>query len=158
MTPDEPAASCAADELRGVRRIFLVALAAALIAAGVALGIELSSHRPERLSGPAHVLPRTFQQTGFVDHPVHRVQTADFGAGSRRGTLRYLSTGKPLYVVASCDSGRIQVVTGSLTSAQACTGKAVGVVALSRGAGAVTFTVTVSEAQKSRWAVGIYRA
>jgi hypothetical protein len=157
MTSAEPVDGGAAEELRGVRRIFLVALAAALVAAGVALGIELSSHRPERLSGAAHVLPRTFQQTGFVDHPVHRVQTADFGAGSRRGTLHYMSTTKPLYVVASCDSGKIQVVTGSLTSAQACTGKPVGVVALSQGARAVKFSVTVSEAQKSRWAVGIYR-
>jgi hypothetical protein len=157
MTPDGPVADSAAEELRGVRRIFLVALAAALVAAGVALGVELTHSGPDMLNVSAHVLPRTFQQTGFVGHSVHRVQTADFGAGSRRRELHFTSTRSPVYVVASCDTGKIQVVTGSLTSVQACRGKPVGVVALSRGAGAVTFTVSVSEAQNARWAVGIYR-
>jgi hypothetical protein len=154
---DRPVDGAAAEELRGVRRIFLVALAAALVAAGVALGIELTNSGPGPLNAPAHVLPRTFEQTGFVDHAVHRVQTADFGAGRHKAELRVMSTASPLYVVASCDTGKIQVVTGSLTSVQACSGKPVGVVALSHGTGAVTFTVSVSEAQNAGWAVGIYR-
>ena len=160
MTPDEPGepdGGGAAEELRGVRRIFLVALASALVAAGVTLAIQLTNQKPASPVVAVPPLPLTFSQAGFVDHTVHRVQAAYFGAGSRKGELKFTSTASPLYVVARCDMGKIEVVAGSLTSAQACTGKPVGVLALSQRGPATKFMVTVNEAQKARWAVGIYR-
>jgi hypothetical protein len=143
-------------EVRGVRRIFLVALAAALLAAAVAFTIQLANNHDHESGAAVSLLPSTFHQPGFVDRVVHRVAAVQLPATTPRGALR-MPGGGTLYVVARCDTGRIRVVEGNLTSGQACTGKPVGVVALAQLRRAVQLDVTVSRPQKAGWAVGIYR-
>jgi hypothetical protein len=158
MRPDSPAkfvADEAADDARRVRRIFLVALGAAMLAAAVTLVVELIL---QRAPAPApSVLPVTFRQPGFVDHVLHRVATSDQRSGRLQGVLHVESSAGPLYVVVRCDTGRVTVVADSLTSVQACTGAPVGVVALARVRRPTQLDVTVSRPQQGRWAVGVYR-
>lgn len=153
MTTEDSASA----ELRGVRRIFLVALAVALVAAGVALVVELT-HQPQistEVSAPP--LPLAFRQPGFVEHAVQRKQSAGIAADRRSGTLQLAPTREPLYVVVRCDSGRVTVATDVMTSAQPCTGEPVGVVALGGVRRPTRLRVTVSKPQRAGWAVGIYR-
>lgn len=138
--------------------MFLVALAAAIVAAGIAWGVELSSEpavTPSAVSSPP--LPATFEQAGFVDHAVRRTQSAGFGADRRSGQLTIAPSTVPLYVVVQCDTGRVTVATSVLTSAQPCTGKPVGVVALAQVRRPTRLTVTVSRQQQAGWAVATYR-
>jgi hypothetical protein len=144
-------------EQQSVRRIFIAALAAALVAAAVAFTLELVNN-DSRSHGPTgSLLPPTFRQVGFVDHAVRRKQSAGFTADRRSARLQIAAASGPLYVVVRCDAGRIQVETGALTSGQACTGKLVGVVALATLRRATRLDVTVSQPQQRTWAVGIYR-
>jgi hypothetical protein len=143
-------------ELRGVRRIFLVALAAAIAAAGVTFGIELTHHSDSSDAVPS-LLPATFRQPGFVDHPLRRVQATGVAAGSRHSSLQVAPSSVPLYVVARCDAGRVMVATNTLTSAQPCTGRSMGVVALAEVRRPTRLDVTVSTPQRGAWAVAIYR-
>ncbi|HET7312201.1 MAG TPA: hypothetical protein VFJ17_12845 [Mycobacteriales bacterium] len=157
MTVEQPAPGAEEAAVRGVRRIFLVALAAALVAAGLTLGLELSHQRTVASVVVPAPLPLTFRQAGFVEHDVRRSQVAGFPTGSRHGDLHVTTTGGTLYVVARCTVGRVRIVVGSLTSEQACTGRPVGVVALGQVRRPLQITVTVSAQQTDRWAVGIYR-
>jgi hypothetical protein len=150
--PTDPAA-----DIRGVRRIFLVALAAAVVAAAIALGFELSHQPASTPSVSTPTLPLTFRQPGFVDHAVRRGETASFRVGQRHGVLSVPPTSGPVYVVVRCDVGRVTVATSVLTSAQPCTGKPVGVVALGSLRQPTRLDVTVSRPQHSSWAVAVYR-
>jgi hypothetical protein len=144
-------------EQQSVRRIFIVALAAALVAAVVAFTVELAIS-DSRSHGPnASLLPLTFQQPGFIDRPVRRIATVEMSATSRAGVLRVPRGAGPLYVVARCDAGRVRATLGALSAAQQCRGSAVGVVVLGLVHPPASLHVDVSRAQDNRWAVGIYR-
>jgi hypothetical protein len=159
VTTEGPSAQVDADaaEIRGVRRIFLVALAVALLAAGVALAVELTHHRGAGAQSAAAPLPFSFSQPGFVDHPLRRVQATGVAASGRRSFLQVAPSSPALYVIARCDTGRVTVTTDTLTSAQPCTGKPVGVVALAEVRRPTRLVVTVNLPQRVGWAVGIYR-
>ena len=158
-TDDSPdGSSAAADgEIRGVRRIFLVALAAALLAAATAFAVELA-HSSDSTPGPAvPALPLVFSQPGFVERPVHRVASMQLPANTRHGVLRLPGGADPLYIVARCDTGRVQATLGALSTAQACNGSAAGVVVLSQVHRRSSLQVTVSVTQRGPWTVGAYR-
>jgi len=143
-------------EVTRVRRIFVVALAGALVAAAVAFTIELANN--DNATEPVtSLLPLTFREPGFVDRPVRRVATLERPPTSRRGTLRLPGGAAPIYVVARCDTGQARVTLGALSTARLCQGSAVGVVVLSSVRRPAPLDVTVSGAQRGRWAVGIYR-
>ena len=143
-------------ELTRVRRIFVVALAGALVAAAVAFTIELANH--DNVSEPVtSLLPVTFREPGFVERPVRRIGTVERPATSRRGTLQLPGGAAAIYVVADWDTGQVRVTLGAVSTARLCKGSPVGVVVLSSVRRPAPLDVTVSAAQNSRWAVGIYR-
>ena len=153
------ASSAAADsEIRGVRRIFLVALAAALLAAATAFAVELAHSSDSTSAAPTvAALPLVFSQPGFVERQVHRVASVQLPANRRHGVLRLPGGDAPLYIVARCDTGRVQATLGALSTAQACSGGAAGVVVLSQVRRPASLQVTVSATQRTPWAVGAYR-
>jgi hypothetical protein len=143
-------------EVTRVRRIFVVALAGALVAAAVAFTIELTNH--DNATEPVTtLLPVTFREPGFVERPVRRIATLERPATSRRGTLQLPGGAAPIYVVARCDRGQVRVTLGAVSTARLCRGTAVGVVVLSSVRRPAPLNATVSGAQRGRWAVGIYR-
>ena len=145
-------------ELRGVRRIFLVALAAALLAAATAFTIELVHSSDSTSSEPTvSALPLVFSERGFAQRELHRVAEVQLPASARRGTLRLPGGTDPLYIVARCDTGRVQATLGALSTAQACSGAAAGVVVLSQVRRPTPLDVTISAPQHGTWAVGVYR-
>ena len=159
-SPDSPskfAGTDAADELRGVRRIFLVALAAALLAAAVAFVVELANVDDNAESGPTvAALPLVFHQPGFVEHEVHRVGAVQLPASTRRGVLR-LPGGGPVYIVARCDTGQVRATLGALSTAQVCRGTPMGVVVLNQVRRRSPLDLTVSASQRGPWTVAVYR-
>jgi hypothetical protein len=158
VTQPDPSSDVTDGEIRGVRRIFLVALAAAMVAAAVAFTLELVNNNDSARDGPAAtLLPATFRQQGFVDRPVHQVAAVELPASSRHGTLRLPRGSGPIYVVARCDTGQVRATLGALSTAQLCHGSAVGVVVLSLVRGPASLDLTVSGAQVGPWAVGAYR-
>jgi len=152
-----PAADAADAEVRGVRRIFLVGLAAALIAAAVAFTVELANNDQKPAGPTVSLLPSTFRQPGFVDRDVRRLAAVELPATTRRGVLRLPGGDGALYVVARCDTGRIRATLGALSTAQLCRGSATGVVVLSLVRHPAPLDIRVSAAQKGRWALGVYR-
>ena len=153
---EEAAAANAA--ARGVRRIFLVALAAAVIAAGVALGVELSHHPSSSSSVAPRLLPLTFNEEGFSDGPIHREQQAIVPADQRRHVLHIAGPGGTVvYIVVRCDRGTATASLGGLASGAGCSGRAAGVVRLTLAKGGPDLQVTVNRAQRKDWAIGIYR-
>jgi hypothetical protein len=155
VTEPDLSSDVADREIRGVRRIFIVALAAALLAAAVAFALELANNDEQQTGPSVSLLPATFQQAGFVDREVHRVAAVQLPATARRGALR-MPGGGTLYVVARCDTGRVRATLGALSTAQLCGGSAAGVVALGLLRRPSSLEVTVSTPQKGPWAVGIY--
>ncbi|HET6817307.1 MAG TPA: hypothetical protein VFH66_08815 [Mycobacteriales bacterium] len=144
------------DEVRGVRRIFLLALAAALAAAGVTLGIELS-HEASSRAQPS-LMPATFREPGFADGTLHlRQQTTVPGRVRMHRLHTGKSSGSVVYVVVRCDTGTATVRLGGLTSAQACSGRPVGLVRLTLAKGGAALQVTVNHPQRHDWAIGLYR-
>jgi hypothetical protein len=144
-------------EEQSVRRIFVVALLLALLAGAAALAVELASVPSGAPSLPT-LLPATFRQSGFTEDVAHARQRETVRASERRNALRTHQPARTVvYVVARCDTGRVTAKLGGLTSATACTGRPVGVVRLTLTKPGVTLTVTVDRAQRSPWAVGIYR-
>src|SRR3954471_17105936 len=95
-------------EQQSVRRIFIVALAAALAAAAVAFTLELANNDSSSQGPNGSLLPLTFQQPGFVDRPVRRIATVELSATSRASVLRLPRGAGPLYVVARCDAGQVR--------------------------------------------------
>ena len=157
MSSDEASGAGAAEELRGVRRIFLVALAAALVAAGVALGVELAHSSSRSSGGSPSLLPMTFNEDGFSDGPLQRQQQVVVGAGRRRRDVHVGGAdGLIVYIVVRCDRGTATVRLGGLMSAAACSGRPVGLVRLTLANGGPDLHVTVNRAQRKDWAIGIY--
>ncbi|HET7529465.1 MAG TPA: hypothetical protein VFJ98_00745 [Mycobacteriales bacterium] len=155
MTGREPG-----EEIRGVRRIFLVALAAALVAAAVTLSLELARQPASTAGSPAasSLLPQTFRQPGFADGTLHRQRQVTLPGTVLRRTLQVGEpAGSVVYVVARCDRGTVTVRLGGLTSSQRCTGRPVGLVRLTLSADGVGLDVSVDQPQLSSWATGIYR-
>jgi hypothetical protein len=155
----------AASEARGVRRIFLVALAAALVAAAVALGIALAGDesggggRPAAGGSPRPpLLPPTFHQPGFADTTLHLSQQVDAPPAVERRLLQVdAGAGAVVYVVARCDTGLVHVRAGAITSVQRCRHTPVGVIRLVVPQQGLAMDVNVDKPQDGPWAVAIYR-
>ena len=144
-------------ELRGVRRIFLVALAAAVVAAAVTFSLELTQG-PTASEGPTRTLPATFRQPGFSDGTLHRRQQVTVPAAEQRYLWRTsLPAGTEVYLVATCDRGTLTVQLGALTSSQRCSGRPIGLARLALAARGSRIEATVDRAQPRDWALGIYR-
>ena len=144
------------DVTRGPRRLLALLLILALVAAAGALALSLRDRSPEKAELPP-LFASTFSDATFLTGKAHLTASRDAPAGSRRlpdGIA--LSTGGTAYVVARCDSGKVTVRAGALTSSRPCTGRPVGVVALQMGSRA-QLTATVSEPQSQRWGIAIYR-
>ena len=154
---DEAQAAEAAAQVQSVRRVFLLALALALLAGAVALVVELASH-PSSSTADSSLLPTVFRQAGFADGALHLRQQATVPSSDRRHELHTTEgEGSVVYVVARCDRGRVTVRLGGLTSAAACTGRPVGLVRLTLAPGGAALVVTVDRPQRDDWAFGLYR-
>jgi hypothetical protein len=144
-----------------VRRIFLVALAAAAAAGVVALLLSLrgasDDPEPAAVDGPA--FPSGFREPGFVDGEVRLVADAAAGAGVRRLDHAFRPPGGEVWLVAQCDAGTVTVRTGAVTSSRPCTGDPVGVAALGGVAAddPLDVVVSVSATQQQPWGVALYR-
>ena len=147
-------------EVQSVRRIFLIALGAALVAAGIAYGVELAGSPAAPAAARPSLLPLTFVERGFADHVLQRVATVELTAGSRNGALRvtdWPSGSRSVYVVARCSAGSVRVVSGALSASRPCSGQPTGVVVLGLVHPPLRLEVTTTEPQPHRWAVGVYR-
>jgi hypothetical protein len=150
----------AGQEMRSVRRMFLVALAAALVAAGVTYAVELARSPTAPATPRPQLLPVTFSERGFADHVLDRVATVELKAGSGHGALQvadWPSGSQSLYVVARCSAGSIRVASGALSASQPCRGTAAGVVVLGLVHPPLRLDITATDPQPQRWAVGAYR-
>lgn len=126
----------------------------ALVAAGGAFALSQRDTGSSPRQLPA-LFPARFSEAGFLTGTADLVTSYDAVATSRR-TSGAMSTRGNIYVVATCDSGTVQVDIGGLTSAQRCTGTPVGVIALNMTK-TVQLTASVNTAQARRWGVAIYR-
>lgn len=154
---DDEATAAADNAVRGVRRIFLVALAAAIVAAGVTLGVELSHDSSGAGADAIVLLPKTFDQPGFSDGPLRSQQQVVVAAARRRTAVHVAgSDGTVVYVVVRCDRGTTTVRLGGLTATTACKGHPTGVVRLTLASPGPTLQVTVDQPQPTYWTIGIY--
>jgi len=143
-------------ERRSVRRLAMIALAAVLIA--VAAAAALAWPRGPRHVDGARLLPVQFTQRGFVETPVRRAAAFGFPRDTTVATPKLpLRVGQVSYVIARCDSGQVTISVGALSSAQRCTGRAVGVVTLRPTESRLPVRVRVSRPQRGDWAIGVYR-
>jgi hypothetical protein len=145
-------------DVRRVRRIFLVALAAAIVAAAVTFAFELADNTSTSDLATTSLLPATLRLPGFADGALHRDQQFTVPMAARRYAFRTSEApGSVVYVVARCDRGNLTVRLGGLTSAERCTGRPVGLVRLTLAALGARLEATVSRPQKADWSVGIFR-
>lgn len=145
-------------ELRGVRRIFIVALAAAIVAAAVTFTVELTQHAATPASPASTLLPAIFRQPGFSEGTLHRRRQVAVPAGVQRYVLRTnVPAGTEVYLVATCDRGTVTVRLGALTSSQRCSGRPIGLARLAIATRDARIEATVDRPQTRDWALGIYR-
>src|SRR5581483_10274976 len=140
---DEPA-TAAVDPARDIRRIAVVGLLAAAAAAVTALVLSLLLARSDDsatvarplVPSPADLFPARFAQAGFVSAPVTQLTGVVAVAGTR-GTARTFTVGasSTTYVVLRCATGRAVVDGAGVTSSARCTGRPVGVVAMTAADG-----------------------
>jgi len=156
-------------QAQSVRRMAGLGLAAVVAAAATAATIALTHddrHRPDATA----LLPVTFAEPGFVDGRVHRGEATAFAPSTQVGSISVRPlAGQPAYVVVRCDTGTATVTlppgeatgdvatSSTVQSSQACSGRAVGVLALDPRTPVSTLRVAVSRAQRGPWGVGIYR-
>src|SRR5437764_10390911 len=103
-----------ASDVRSVRRFVLIALlAVALASAGIVVVVFTSRSGPAAPSADK-LLPSRFREVGFVDHQLRRVHAVAFRPRTRRGRIETSGAGGgSLYLVASCDTGVVNVSFGS---------------------------------------------
>lgn len=154
--PDRPTEPPNSDDpARAVRRLLVVLFVLALVAAGGAFALSQRGIGSSTPHPAPSLFPARFSEAGFLTGDADLVTSYDAAANARRtsGTVDVRETA---YLVARCSVGTVHVVIDGLTSARACSGATVGLVALHL-THRVTVTATVSSPQQARWGVAIYR-